>query len=79
MAKSVKKHSFQWSTAARTARPAAGAIVLQAVSSYKETVESNLKVGKFIPVILLLRTVLVLELLTLIAVCFIRILSFIDN
>ena len=51
--------------------------MLQAVSSYKETVESNLKVGKFIPVILLLRTVLVLELLTLVAICFIQILSFI--
>ena len=42
------------------------------IRSYKETVESNLKVGKFIPIILLLARglVMVLESVTLIAVCF---------
>jgi len=44
--KDLKKPSLQ--------KTATGAIMLQAVSSYKETVESNLKVGKFIPIILLL-------------------------
>jgi len=46
--KGLKKSSLQ--------KTAAGAIVLQAVGSYKETVESNLKVGKFIPIILLQHT-----------------------
>ena len=44
--KGLKKPSLQ--------KTATGAIVLQAVSSYKETVKSNFKVGKFIPIILLL-------------------------
>ena len=86
MAKSVKKHFFQVEHGRSASYPSKGpeAVISENrrwrycaasshIRSYKETVESNLKVGKFIPIILLLASgllVMVLESVTLIAVCF---------